>query len=241
MRHEPYLLIIDNREIYDAMAPVLSRHLGTTHLIHCDNYNSALEIIKSDLRLDLIFADWQLTGAEFIDAVRADLENHNTPLIVLSGEDNRLVEEVVLRHGATDWLTKPFLNKALTHKIDTIFASRERRRRSRIHPERRYPLQVNFANGTQIELDLLDFSFEACLGRGPAVLCQQICIYEEATMRLNVEEFDVTLDGCVERIERDPAAELTKDKILIMLRFRDSHEDRLDKLRDMLDELVARW
>lgn len=241
MRHEPVVMIVDEQELFDEMRLPLSRALSTSHIIHCPTLECAMEMVRSDLRADIIFADWLMTGSNFIDAVRSDLENHHTPIVMMTDSDLPQVINSAIQHGANAYLAKPFMQKALLNKVAEVTRMVERRRKRRIHPEASYTVGVTLGDASCITLQLIDFSIDSCLVRAPTNLCQQICIYQACHVNMKVEEFDVTMDAELFRVEHDAPLPPDRDTVLMMFRFTDNHDDRLEKLTDMLDELVARW
>ncbi len=241
MNHEPVVVIVDEKEVFNEMHLPLSRSLNTSHILHCPDMKSAMVMVRSDLRADIIFADWQKTGPEFIDAVRSDKENHHTPIIMMTESDLPQVVNSALQHGANAYLAKPFMEKALLNRVAEVTRMVERRRRRRIHPEKEYSTEVTFGDDVAAKLRLVDFSLDSCLVRAPTSLCQKVCIYQGCSIRMVVEEFDVTLDAELFRVEHDAPLPTERDTVLMMFRFSDDHENRLEKLNDMLDELRARW
>jgi CheY-like chemotaxis protein len=241
MNHEPVVIIVDELEIYNEIRLPLSRALNSSHIMHCPDRESAMEMVRSDLKADLIFAAWEMTGPSFIDEVRKDLENHHTPIVMMTDSDLPQVVSSALQHGANAYLAKPFMEKALLKKVAEVLRMVERRRKKRIHPEKLYPIEITFDNDKTASLQLVDFSLDCCLVRASSQLCSEICIYQECMVRMRVEEFDVSLDADLFRVEHDVPLPPQRDTVLMMFRFTDNHTDRLEKLNDMLDELRARW
>lgn len=241
MRHEPVVLVVDNEEVFRLMKPVLSKEMYTPHIIHASDFKAGLDFVNSDQRADIIFADWNSTGPKFIDAVRKDHENHNTPVIMMTSSDNEHVINDALRHGANSHLAKPFLNKAVVNKIREVTSLVERRRKRRIHPDCSYMVNTAIDELLPAQFQLIDFSIQCCLIRVPIEIGNKIRIHQSGTINLNIEEFDVTMDVEIFRIEADMDPSPTRESLLVMFRFTETHEDRLRKMHDMLDELRARW
>lgn len=241
MKHEPIVLIVDSREVFDAMAQPLGRELGTTHLIHCDNLKAAMEVIHSDVKLDLIFADWELAGPAFIDAVRKDPENRYTPLVITSSKDTDTMIAQAMRLGATDHIGKPFLEKGLINVVRQITHQRERRRHRRLHPDRDYLVDIERPDGSHLELNLVDFSLECIQTRGPRALCREMCIGDACRIHLHIDDYRLTLDARLVRVEEDPNKAASEDAVLLTFQLTESHQQRTEKLAELLDEYAARW
>ncbi|HEB97100.1 MAG TPA: response regulator [Sedimenticola thiotaurini] len=241
MKHEPIVLIVDSKEFFDAMVPPLSRELGTTHLIHCDNRKAAMDVIESDVKLDLIFADWELAGPEFIDAVRRDPENRYTPLVVTTGRESDTMIAQAMRLGANDHIGKPFLEKGLLNVVRRVTHRQERRRQRRLHPDREYRVQLERTDAPTLTLRLKDFSLECVQTTGRRELCRDICIGDSGRLQLEIEDYRILLDARLIRIEEDPTPDAPGDAVLLTFRLTESHEQRSTKLAELLDEYADRW
>jgi len=241
MQHEPIILILDSRDIFDAMSPILSRELGTTHLIHCDNLKAALGVIESDTRVDLILADWDLGGTEFIDAVRHDKETRYTPLIITSNHDGDSMIAMAMRQGASDHLAKPFLEKGLLNVVRRVTKMQERRRKRRLHPDHNIQLRIDLERGGSIQVQLVDFSLECCQTRGNIDLCNQFTIGDDCLIHLHIDAYRIDLAARLIRVEEDPGRDAAPGDVLFTFRFTEQHEERMEKLKQLLDEYDARW
>ncbi len=241
MKHEPTVLIVDSREIFDAMTGPLSRELGTTHLIHCDNLKAALDVIESDVKLDLIFADWELAGPEFIDAVRHDPENRYTPLVVMSNRESDTLIAQAIRLGANDHIGKPFLEKGLLHVVRRVTHRQERRRQRRLHPDGDYRVTVERPGRDDLVLHLVDFSLECIQTQAKRGLCRHICVGDDGRIHLDIGDYHIALDARLIRVEEDPDPTAPDDSVLLTFRLTENHEQRTEKLADLLDEYADRW
>ncbi|MCK4710215.1 MAG: response regulator transcription factor, partial [Gammaproteobacteria bacterium] len=96
MKSSPVALVIDNQEVFEFIKPALSKTLNTTQIIHCKTHQDAMSYIASDQQADIIIADWTLTGYIFLESVRSDLENHNTPVIIMSEDTN--IKKIILNN-----------------------------------------------------------------------------------------------------------------------------------------------
>ena len=233
MKHEQVILIADSQEIFDEMMPVISKELGTEQIIHVDNLVAAESILDSQIRFDIIFVDWQLVGARFVDAIRHDKKNGCTPLIVMSELDTDIVIATATRHGASGFLAKPFLTKGLLSKIKHIVTTQDRRRKRRFRPD--HPIDITFITerAGEIKGSLIDFSLDYCHIRLDKSHREKMIIGDSAMIQINIDADRADLESRLVRVEQDRAGDL---HILILFEFSDSHDVRLEKLEDLLDE-----
>lgn len=241
MKSRPEILVIDDQEAFDMMQPVLNDLLDNPSLVHCRNRNEALDYVASNRFADFIFADWDLTGYAFMNSVRRDLENHNTPVIIMSEDTtNKKIALNSLTREATFFLAKPFLPKGLIKKFDKAMKVVERRRKNRIHPPVPYRLPIAFDDGIRETLPLVDVSIDGCLFRAPIEFGQRIRIYQRASLSLRIDEFDIEADGEVYRIGHDRPIPEHRDTILIMIKFT-GEERQQREIQELVDELAKRW
>ena len=239
MKHEPVILIVDSKEVFDEMMPVISEELRTTHILHVDSRAAAESIIDSQIRFDIIFVDWQMAGARFVELVRHDKKNRCTPLVVMSELDTDVVIATATRHGANGFLAKPFLTKGLISKIDLVVAKQDRRRQNRLCPNRPINITVDAERAGSIEGLLIDFSFNHCHLRLDKSFNQSMIIGDRAMVYLHIDGFKVDLESELVRVERD--REQADEKIRVLYEFSDLHEARIEKLGEMLDEYRSQW
>jgi DNA-binding response OmpR family regulator len=223
------------------MKPMLERMLDRPRVIHCQTYEQAMDYIDSDQYADIIFADWDLTGYPFIDSVRRDLENHNTPVMIMS--EDTAIKSIVLKsidREATFFLAKPFLEKGLVKKFGKALRDIERRRKNRIHPVSPVSLEIQFDNNQQQALPLVDISIDGCLFRAPIGTSRQLSIYQAVQVSLAIDEFNLEVHGEIYRIGHDRINPDKKDTVLVMIKF--SSTDQQDReLQELVDELGKRW
>ena len=80
----------------------------------------ALDILKKE-KIDLILSDLEMpkmSGIEFLEIIKADEVLKNIPVLILSGSQNRENYSKVLKHGAIDFIKKPFLVEEILLKTD---------------------------------------------------------------------------------------------------------------------------
>lgn len=241
MKSQPVTLFIDSQEVFDIVKPMLEKILDRPRLIHCRTHKEAMDYIDSDQYADIIFADWSLTGYPFINSVRRDMENHNTPVIIMS--EDTTIQTIVLEkidREPTFFQSKPFLEKGLVHKFNEVLQVIERRRKNRINPDRPVSLEVQFDDNQQYSLPLVDISIDGCLFRTPLETSRQISIYQHVTISLNIDEFNMQVHGEVYRIGHDRTIPENRNTVLVMIKFNDL-EQQGRELQELVDELEKRW
>lgn len=247
MTYEAVVLVLDDKEMFDYMAPVIREELHTHELIHCDNLGDAMGWIRSDRMIDFLFCDWEMAGAEFIRAVRHDPETHHSPLIVSMESDRDEVIGAAMRLGASDVLIKPFMERGLANKIQRVMHNRERRLRKRIHTEAAHGrISATLVNGESIELEPIDISIMGARARGSVALCGTFCIYQEVVLKVCADEFCLQLPASLIRTEHDPSGNGSDDtgpgkSVVLAFRFDDMDETALGQLRELLETLRSRY
>ncbi len=241
MKNNPAVLIIDDQDVFDLIKPLISKTLNTTQLIHCKNHEDAMSYIASDQQADIIFADWSLTRHSFMESVRSDLENHNTPVVIMS-EDSKIKNIVLneIESKSTFFLAKPFLKKGFIKKLTKVLDVMEHRRKVRLHPENTYLLNITLNDKQSIALPLVDISIDGCLLRVPLEVSRQFYIYQKAVVSINIEEFKTRIDGEIYRIGHDRPIPEKRDSVLLMIKFNGSAKQN-DALQEVIDELGKRW
>lgn len=105
--NRPSILIVDDEEL---ICELLDEYLAEDFQVKAiSNPEQALEIIRTN-QFDLIITDLnmpKINGLEIISEAKKC--SPNTPVIIMSGSD-KIEAQNALKLGATDILTKPFLN-----------------------------------------------------------------------------------------------------------------------------------
>lgn len=240
MKHETVVLVVDSQEVFEHMAPIIAEELKTTHILHRDSEEGALEVLRSHQPLDMIFADWEVAGPYFIAAVRNDPETHFTPLIVMSSTDRDDVIADAMRAGASDHMAKPFLPKGLVARIRRITKNQERRRQRRVRPQDAYKVTATIDGLAPLDLAMVDIALGGCQTRAPLSLCRDVCIYQEAELAISHADEVITLAGRVMRMAKDPTSPDPGNTILLAFEFTGVDDSR-DELSDLLDHLREQW
>ena len=248
MSHEAVVLVLDDNEMFDYMAPVIRQELHTHELIHCDNLGDAMGWIRSDRMIDFLICDWDMAGPDFVRAVRHDPETHHSPVIVTLASDRDELIGAAMRVGASDVITKPFMERGLASRIQRVVHNRERHLRKRIHVAAgsQDGLTATLPDGESIVLDPIDLSIMGARARGSLDACGVLCVYQEVTLKVCADEFCLDLPAHVIRNEHDPSGRGDDESgpgktIIIAFRFDAMDEPTLNQLRELLETLRSRY
>ncbi|AXH14774.1 hypothetical protein CP985_01465 [Malaciobacter mytili LMG 24559] len=112
------LVVDDSSFVRKTMKLVLS--VKNYNILLAADVQEALEILKKQ-QVDLIFSDLEMPnidGIEFINILKKDINTKDIPILVLSGSKDRESYAKVLKHGAIDFIRKPFLNEEILLKAN---------------------------------------------------------------------------------------------------------------------------
>lgn len=240
MRHQVRVLIVDSREVFDVMEPVVRREVHPDHITHCESHEAAMAAIKDRTKYDMIFADWVIAGKSFVEAARDSFTNHYSPIIVTTNFDDDELVGLVMRSGATGLIVKPFLEKGLVAKIRRITQSIEHRRHHRVEIKEQLTVNAEFedksAGSRTASMQMVNVSADGCRVKVPASCGTRI--YDKAKLFFNFRDSDFSLVGHLIRLEAEP--ELTKtggEYVYASFVFADVSDEMHESLNQMLDEL----
>jgi two-component system alkaline phosphatase synthesis response regulator PhoP len=111
------LVVDDEQDILDLLSVNLARE--GFQVITTDNGESALELVSAR-KPDLVILDLMLPGIQGLEVckqIRANPENINLPILMLSAKDGEVDRIVGLEVGADDYITKPFSMGELIARI----------------------------------------------------------------------------------------------------------------------------
>ena len=112
------LLVEDEKFILECMAQILTQEGYSVYT--ADNYEEAIEIISTE-NLNLIISDIMLPyigGFDILDFVKSDPKKKNIPVILITGMDEGILENTLLKADAC--ITKPFTSRQLLNRIKTF-------------------------------------------------------------------------------------------------------------------------
>ena len=115
------ILVVDNDEFMSHLVKDVLNNIGFHNVIWAKDGVQAIEMIKNQ-PIDLVITDCQMepmSGYELIRHVRnaADSPNKFLPIIMLTGNGERVDIEHARDAGVTEYVIKPFTAKALADRI----------------------------------------------------------------------------------------------------------------------------
>jgi two-component system chemotaxis response regulator CheY len=115
-------LVIDDSR---AMRALLSRILGELGfaVAEASNGREGLEHLRAHGAPDIVLVDWnmpEMSGIEFVHAVRAVPEYESVRLIMVTTETEMTRVVKALRSGLDAYVMKPFTKEAVVEQLDRI-------------------------------------------------------------------------------------------------------------------------
>jgi DNA-binding response OmpR family regulator len=162
------LLVEDTREVREVVRTLLER--AGLRVSPLEAGREALRALY-ELRPDVVILDVGLPGMdgwEVLDRIR---EVSDVPVLMLTGESGELQKVRGLRHGADDYVTKPFGNQELIARVEALLrrARGGRTEVAEIHDDGY--LHIDFrehrvlAQGVEVDLTPLEFRLLAALAQ----------------------------------------------------------------------------
>ena len=115
-----HILVIDDQRSMRSIMRELLHQIGVRDIATASDGEKGLEYLRRPMEdfPDLIICDLHMEnmdGMEFCNAVRRDqaLRNHHVPIIILTGDRDKLLHEVAQQVGAVSVVTKPITAEEL--------------------------------------------------------------------------------------------------------------------------------
>jgi two-component system, chemotaxis family, chemotaxis protein CheY len=119
------VLVVDDFATMRRIVRSSLKSLGFKNVIEAEDGKVALKELEKD-KIGLIISDWNMpnmTGIEFLRAVRSDDRFKDTPFIMVTaeGQKQNIVEAV--NAGVSNYIIKPFSPETLGDKLKKVFSS----------------------------------------------------------------------------------------------------------------------
>ncbi len=115
------LLIVDDEP---SIGLILEHYFSKEYLVELkSNGQEAMNWLQEGHHIDAIVADFEMplmNGLDFIKKLRSSTRFSDIPLIMLSGKDETSNKINCLRHGADDYMVKPFNPEELDVRIKNV-------------------------------------------------------------------------------------------------------------------------
>ena len=117
------ILVVDDFSTMRRIVRNLLRDLGFNNIEEADDGNSALPMLRNG-KFDFLITDWNMpgmSGMELLQAIRADENLKNLPILMVTAEAKRDQIVAAAQAGVNGYVVKPFTAAVLKDKIEKIF------------------------------------------------------------------------------------------------------------------------
>ncbi len=205
------ILIIDNDAASCEMITDCLKHEGFEVISIHDWKDGLKRVLAQETVCDLILLDTVLPGMNGFDVLQTIRSTRDTPVVMLTVENQKSLDIVRLERGADDFLVKPFNPRELIAKIRAILRRTKNYLMSQVnHVPGRIALgdveldagtRVVRRNGEQLQLTFAEFSFLEILIRaaGHVVSREQLALL---VLGRELAAYDRTLDMHLSRLRK---------------------------------------
>ena len=118
------ILVVDDLPTMRRIVKTLFRQNGFSDFMEAEDGAQAYEMLKKNPQIEFIVSDWNMpnmTGIEFLKAVRADPKFKHLPFLMVTAEAEKenIIEAV--KSGVSNYVVKPFTGQTLAEKLAKIF------------------------------------------------------------------------------------------------------------------------
>lgn len=119
------ILVVDDFATMRRIVKSSLKTLGFSNIIEAEDGKVALKELEKD-KIGLIVSDWNMpnmTGIEFLRAVRSDERFKDTPFIMVTAEGQKQNVVEAVNAGVSNYIIKPFSPETLGAKLKKVFNS----------------------------------------------------------------------------------------------------------------------
>jgi two-component system, chemotaxis family, chemotaxis protein CheY len=119
---EMNVLVVDDFATMRRIVKGVLKGLGFKNITEAENGKAALSELKNQ-KFGLIVSDWnmpEMTGLEFLKAVRGDAECKETPFIMVTAEGQKENIVEAIQAGVSNYIVKPFKPETLEEKLKAV-------------------------------------------------------------------------------------------------------------------------
>ena len=118
------ILVVDDFPTMRRIVKTLFRQNGFSNFVEAEDGALAYEMLKTTPGIEFVCSDWNMpnmTGLEFLKAVRADPKFKHLPFLMVTAEAEKenIIEAV--KSGVSNYVVKPFTGATLAEKLAKIF------------------------------------------------------------------------------------------------------------------------
>ncbi len=117
-------MIVDDFPTMRRIVKTILRQHGYTNFLEADDGQKAYQLLKENPDIEFIISDWNMpnmTGLEFLKAVRADPKFKHLPFLMVTGETEKENVIAAVKSGVSNYVTKPLTGKTLIEKLQKIY------------------------------------------------------------------------------------------------------------------------
>ncbi len=122
------VLVVDDFPTMRRIVKTLMRQNGYTNFVEAEDGQQGLKMLAEQPDIEFIVSDWNMpnmTGLEFLKAVRADPKYKHLPFLMVTAEAEKenIIEAV--KNGVSNYIVKPFTGATLAEKLAKVFATKK--------------------------------------------------------------------------------------------------------------------
>jgi len=127
-RPDMKILVVDDFPTMRRIVKTLMRQNGYTNFVEADDGAQGFKMLETTPDIEFIISDWNMpnmTGLEFLKAVRADARFKHLPFLMVTAEAEKenIIEAV--KSGVSNYIVKPFTGATLQEKLTKVFATKK--------------------------------------------------------------------------------------------------------------------
>jgi two-component system chemotaxis response regulator CheY len=127
-RPDMKILVVDDFPTMRRIVKTLMRQNGYNNFVEAEDGQQGFRMLESTPDIEFIVSDWNMpnmTGLEFLKAVRADPRFKHLPFLMVTAEAEKenIIEAV--KSGVSNYVVKPFTGATLQEKLAKVFASKK--------------------------------------------------------------------------------------------------------------------
>ena len=210
-----YIALVDDEKNILTSVSLILRTEGFDVKTYENGEDAILSFEKSPPDLALLDIKMpRMNGRELLIKIRSgkNRELRNVPVIFLTSKDDEQDEIIGLRMGASDYITKPFSQRLLIERINTVLRVHNNRSNTISDPLSNKDIstdglyldelkQLCFWKKKEIELTVAEFNLVKCLAKIPGAVKDRNQLMD-AMYGENIYVDDRTIDSHIKRLRK---------------------------------------
>jgi len=122
------ILVVDDFPTMRRIVKTLMRQNGYTNFVEAEDGQQGLKMLEATPDIEFVVSDWNMpnmSGLEFLKAVRADPRFKHLPFLMVTAESEK--EQIIdaMKNGVSSYILKPFTGATLQEKLAKIFSAKK--------------------------------------------------------------------------------------------------------------------